>query len=167
MKIRPFAPSDLRGLLLIQEEAALGSGWDERDYLRLNETPGGLILVASEESLSPVQITGFAALNCVLDHAELLNMAVAAGWRQRGIGKKLLLEACRRVHGAGARSISLEVRPSNLAAVRLYHSAGFITCRTRQNYYADPVEDACVMMLELLCAAPGGDKDPPDQNFFA
>lgn len=159
MKIRPFAPSDLGALLLIQEEAALGSGWVERDYLRLNETPGGLILIAGEENQTQAEIAGFAALSRVLDHAELLNMAVTAGRRRRGIGKMLLLEACQRAHSAGAKSISLEVRPSNLAAIRLYHSTGFITCRARQNYYADPLEDACVMMLDLQGGAPGGNKD--------
>ncbi|MGH9343282.1 MAG: ribosomal protein S18-alanine N-acetyltransferase [Terriglobia bacterium] len=165
MKIRPFAPIDLPDLLRIQEESALGSGWNGGDYLCLTEAPGGLILVACEDGPNP--IVGFVATNLILDHAELLNVAVAPERRRRGIGKNLILEACQCTRGAGARSISLEVRSSNLPAIRLYRSVGFAACRTRKNYYSAPVENACVMMLDLTGAAPAGDKDRTGEDLSA
>lgn len=152
MKIRPIASGDLPDVLRIQHESALNSGWHEDDYRRLIEAPGGLILVAYEDSPGP--IAGFVAANLILDHAELLSVAVEPEMRRQRIGKSLLLEACRYMRDAGALSISLEVRASNLPAIGLYHSVGFATCRTRQDYYYNPLEDACVMTLSLTGAAP-------------
>lgn len=152
MKIRPIAPGDLPDVLRIQQESALNSGWHEDDYRRLIEAPGGLILVACGDSPGPV--AGFVAVNLILDHAELLSVAVAPEMRRQGIGKNLLLEACQYMRDAGALSISLEVRASNLPAIELYHSVGFAACRTRKDYYSSPLENACVMMLSLTGAAP-------------
>ncbi|HEV2419042.1 MAG TPA: ribosomal protein S18-alanine N-acetyltransferase [Terriglobia bacterium] len=152
MKIRPIASCDLPDVLRIQQESALNSGWHEDDYRRLIEAPGGLILVAYEDSPGP--IAGFVAANLILGHAELLSMAVAPEMRRRGIGKNLLLEACRYMRDTGALSISLEVRASNLSAIGLYHSVGFAACRTRKDYYSNPLEDACAMALSLTGAAP-------------
>lgn len=146
MKIRPFVTSDLADLTQIHDDAALGGGWCEQDYTRMAEMPGALILVAEEERA----IVGFIAASRVFDQAEVLNMAVAAKRRRRGIGRRLLEEACRRLSAAGARSVWLEARVSNLPAIRLYASLGFTACKTRQNYYSNPAEDACVMRLALV-----------------
>ena len=141
MKIRPFVPGDLAGLTQIQDDVALGGGWRGHDYARIAEMPGGLILVAEEEQI----IVGFIASSLVFDQAEVLNMAVAAKQRRQGIGRQLLIEICRRLTAAGARSVWLEARVSNLPAIQLYKSFGFIACKTRKNYYSNPIEDACVM----------------------
>lgn len=146
MNIRPFVPGDLAALLQIQDSSALTGGWREQDYARTAEMPGGLILVAEEEG----EIAGFITANLILDEAEVLNLAVSSGRRRQGIGRQLLHEACRRLSSAGARSVWLEVRVSNLSAIRLYKSLGFTVCKTRTNYYSNPVEDAFVMRLALL-----------------
>lgn len=163
MKIRPFAPGDIQGLLRIQEDAALGGGWREPDYQRTAGEPGELILVAVEEQ----EIIGFAAASRVFDQAEVLNMAVAAGRRRQGTGKQLLVEACRRLFGAGARSVWLEVRVSNLPAIRLYESLGFAACKTRKSYYSNPIEDACVMNLVFQGSLQAGIAAGAGQNCSA
>ena len=57
---------------------------------------------------------------------------------------------------AGAGEAFLEVRPSNLAAIRLYQSMGFEQIGIRRGYYQAPDgrEDAIVLRREL--AAGGG-----------
>ena len=54
--------------------------------------------------------------------------------------------------GRGAERVYLEVRPSNPAAIALYHSEGFNEIGRRPRYYPakDGREDAIVMALELL-----------------
>ena len=55
--------------------------------------------------------------------------------------RQLAQEAQRR----GADFISLEVRPSNLAAVNLYMGLGFVEEGRRRNFYNDPTEDALIL----------------------
>jgi ribosomal-protein-alanine N-acetyltransferase len=45
--------------------------------------------------------------------------------------------------------MTLEVRPSNAAAVTLYKKLGFEILGTRKNYYTNPNEDAYLMGLVL------------------
>ena len=54
-----------------------------------------------------------------------LGMAVAAGWRGRGVGTALLAEAVARARKAGAHKIALQVWPHNAAALALYERFGF------------------------------------------
>ena len=54
-----------------------------------------------------------------------LGMAVAAGWRGRGIGSALLAEAIDQARTAGAHKIALQVWPHNAAAIALYERFGF------------------------------------------
>ena len=54
-----------------------------------------------------------------------LGMAVAAGWRGRGIGSALLAEAIDQARAAGAHKIALQVWPHNAAAIALYERFGF------------------------------------------
>ena len=45
--------------------------------------------------------------------------------------------------------MTLEVRRSNAAALRLYRRFGFRAVGVRPNYYAEDQEDAIVMLLDL------------------
>ena len=73
--------------------------------------------------------------------AELLRIAVAPEARGRGLGRALL-EACQReLAEEGLAQLFLEVRPTNLAAIRLYERCGWEPCGRRPRYYSDG-EDA-------------------------
>ena len=54
--------------------------------------------------------------------------------------------------GRGAQRVFLEVRPSNPAAIALYHREGFNEIGRRPRYYPakDGREDAIVMAKELF-----------------
>lgn len=75
------------------------------------------------------------------DECEILQLETLAPFRRLGLARRLLLELEK--HNPGI--LFLEVRPSNHAARQLYESYGFIEIGIRQNYYADPVEDAIVL----------------------
>ena len=81
------------------------------------------------------QVIGYAVLMVAMDEAHLLNIAVEAGWQNRGVGRAFLtfmLEAARQ---AQCQIVYLEVRPSNLAARHLYRQAGFQQIAIRPAYY--------------------------------
>lgn len=52
---------------------------------------------------------------------------VIPAFRGRGLSKRMLAEAIRRVGEAGAESLSLEAMTNNEPAVRAYRSCGFVT----------------------------------------
>ena len=69
--------------------------------------------------------------------------------RGEGIGRRLLRESISVAASRGTRSLYLEVRESNDVARRLYEKVGFNVVGVRKQYYAEPVEDAIVMKLDL------------------
>ena len=50
---------------------------------------------------------------------------------------------------AGAKAVTLEVRPSNTEAIKLYEKRGFVVKGIRKNYYTETGEDALVMWADL------------------
>ncbi len=58
--------------------------------------------------------------------AQVLNIAVSAEARGRGVAGSLMEAAIEYLHRAGARELRLEVRRDNFPAVRVYERAGFV-----------------------------------------
>ena len=71
-------------------------------------------------------------------------MAVRPDCRRQGIGDRLLDTFCR-FGQAHLAFLSLEVRPSNAAAVALYAKHGFQEEGRRKDYYTEPKEDALIL----------------------
>lgn len=96
-------------------------------------------------------LVAYAVVMIVLDEAHLLNLSVAAGRQRAGNGWRMLDWIAQRAREHGARSLLLEVRPSNLAALRLYERYGFTPIGRRRGYYpaASGREDAQVMRVVL------------------
>jgi ribosomal protein S18 acetylase RimI-like enzyme len=64
------------------------------------------------------------------------NLGILPGWRGRGLGEALLLQALNGFREIGLRRALLEVTAQNEAAIRLYHRLGFR--RTKTLYKAVP-----------------------------
>jgi ribosomal-protein-alanine N-acetyltransferase len=78
---------------------------------------------------------------------ELLFIYSAPDARGRGIGKRLLSDLIKKVRKNSATAkIFLEVRASNLIAIKLYEQMGFVKTMTRSRYYSNG-EDALVYQL--------------------
>jgi len=98
---------------------------------------------ASHEALWLLPQAAFARWACIpaAGEAELLRIAVDPGRRGEGLGR-LLLEACQEdLAIEGMPHLFLEVRVSNLPAIRLYETCGWTSCGRRPGYYPDG-EDA-------------------------
>jgi len=82
----------------------------------------------------------------------VLNVCIRDEYRCRGLARKILLYLLDRARIAGMYEAFLEVRPSNTAAARLYHSLGFEQVGVRRGYYQATVgrEDAAVLRRILL-----------------
>lgn len=97
------------------------------------------------------QVIGYAILMVALDEAHLLNIAVAAGWQNRGIGRAFLEFMLGAAREARCQIVYLEVRPTNHAARHLYREAGFQQIAIRPSYYPahDGREDALFLGITL------------------
>ena len=91
------------------------------------------------------KLAGYLSLYESLDEGYINNIAVLKEQRRKGIAKALLKEIIGYAVLKELSFISLEVRVSNLPAINLYHSFGFIEEGRRKNYYKNPTEDAIIL----------------------
>jgi ribosomal-protein-alanine N-acetyltransferase len=96
------------------------------------------------------EIVGFAGMWLLVDEAHVTTFATRRSWRRQGIGERLLMALLDLARARGAHEATLEVRPSNLPARRLYEKYGFRTVGIRPRYYSDNHEDALIMTTESL-----------------
>ena len=90
-------------------------------------------------------------MTLMIDEAHLLNLSVARDRQRAGFGWRTLEWMAEVARGYGARTMLLEVRPSNESAVRMYQRYGFEKIGVRRGYYPAPAgrEDALVMRVAL------------------
>lgn len=69
--------------------------------------------------------------------AEVVSLAVAPGYRNRGIGRRLMRRLLNRMERGGIVRVFLMVREGNTAAIALYRSLGFRRVRRVPGYYGD------------------------------
>jgi ribosomal protein S18 acetylase RimI-like enzyme len=60
-----------------------------------------------------------------VDRWIISNVAVAPSYRQRGIARRLMQAALEMIHDHRGRSVALQVRDDNQAALHVYHTLGF------------------------------------------
>ena len=96
-------------------------------------------------------LLGYFVLMAAAGEAHLLNLSIAGAYQRNGHGSALLHEAAALARGLGARSLFLEVRPSNRGAQALYTRFGFRKIAVRRGYYPahSGREDALVLTLPL------------------
>lgn len=91
------------------------------------------------------QVIGYAGMWVLFDEAHVTSVATRREFRGRGLGTALMLEIMGQALLRGANKMTLEVRPSNQVARRLYQGLGFVEKGIRKQYYADTKEDAIIM----------------------
>ncbi|MDD2856498.1 MAG: ribosomal protein S18-alanine N-acetyltransferase, partial [Desulfuromonadaceae bacterium] len=90
------------------------------------------------------KVVGYICLMSLFEEAQILDIAVDPGMRGEGVARMLMDYAISFVREKGAEFLALEVRSSNISAVNLYDSCGFVTTGLRQKYY-DGKDDALLM----------------------
>ncbi len=143
--IRPAHPADLARVVEI-ERASFSDPWTLGAFRSALEQERLNFHVA----LGDGKVVGYAVSWCVIDEAELANLAVLPGLRGRRIGSALLDRAMDDARLAGCVVMHLEVRDSNAAARALYESRGFGMVGRRKGYYRAPVEDALILRARLV-----------------
>ncbi len=169
MTVRAAGPEDLDEVMEV-ERACFGD-WDagdrqawsrsawRADLLRAaapSSAAGRLVLI-DEGDAGPRGVADFAH---VVDSCDLDRIMVIPEARRAGLAGRLLEDGMDWAAGRGAEQILLEVRPGNVAALRLYQSHGFSAVARRDHYYADGA-DALVMSAPLAPDRPGAEPSRP------
>lgn len=108
------------------------------------ENDNAFVIVAEYEG----EFAGYADIWTVLDEADLNSIAVRVDFRRKGIGDAIILAMTEMLSANGVATINLEVRVSNMPAIKLYKKYGFNECGVRPGYYLDNGEDALIMKRE-------------------
>lgn len=97
------------------------------------------------------QLQAYAVMMAAADEAHLLNLCVRPELQGRGLSHRVLDHLLEWADSQRIETVFLEVRPSNIAALRLYAAHGFCEVGVRTGYYpaAHGREDALVMAKEL------------------
>lgn len=123
MLIRPFARDDTEPVVALWERCGLTRPWNDprRDIARKLTVQPDLFLVAVlDESVVASVMAGYDG------HRGWVNyLAVDAGHRHDGLGRRLMSVVERRLAALGCPKVSLQVRAGNEAALDFYTALGY------------------------------------------
>lgn len=148
IRLRTMTAADLSTVTAI-EKASFRRPWSKMMFQDELDQPFSWHRVAVDEA---GRVQGYLIGRCYPDVWHLMNLAVEVGARRRGIGRALLEEFLAAAKQAG-RSVFLEVRPSNRAAISLYRASGFAVVGVRPRYYSDNQEDALLMACDFALSS--------------
>jgi ribosomal-protein-alanine N-acetyltransferase len=148
--IREMRLDDLPEVLAI-DRLSFPNPWPERSYrYELTENRASTLLVADREEEGMRRVVGYLGYWLIVDEVHISTLAVHPDFRGQGIGRRLLQDGLHSARSRGAHMATLEVRPSNHAAIELYQDFGFVVVGRRAGYYRDSGEDALLMTLPRL-----------------
>lgn len=154
VSIRTIRQGDLPAILAI-ERASFDSPWSIAMFISELSRLESICLAA----IAGDQPIGYLVCGRYERIWHLNNIAVRAGRRRQGLGTRLLEAMLDRV-GPEAE-VTLEVRPSNRAAIAMYEEHGFRLAGRRPGYYPDNREDALIMTRAGERGHPGRADDDP------
>lgn len=142
---RVMEEGDLDGVMEV-EAASFSVPWSKTAFQDELNNPLAFYLIA----LVNEKVIGYAGAWIIFDEAHITNVAVLPAWREMGVGMRMMRAFMEQARLKGARSMTLEVRESNIAARQMYQKIGFTVCGERKNYYDSPKENALIMWLKEL-----------------
>ena len=142
VKIVPMTADHLEELEKL-ERICFSRPWSRKMLAEELENQCAALLVA-EDSVSG-RVLGYAGRMVVADEGYITNVAVFPEYRRQGIAAQILQVFLQFAAANHLAFLTLEVRPSNAAAIALYQGFGFEEVGRRKNYYDLPKEDALIL----------------------
>lgn len=125
------------------ERICFSRPWSRRMLAEELENACAAFIVAEDPQNG--QVLGYAGVLVMADEGYITNVAVYPEYRHRGIAKQIIEVFMNFARGNHLAFLTLEVRPTNTAAIALYKSFGFEEVGRRKNYYDLPKEDALIL----------------------
>lgn len=119
--------------------------WSRNMFLQEFSQPSSYCFLLSDRrnghSENPL---GFICFRNLEDESELLSIAIAPDYRQKGLGKRLMEFYIDFCEAKGVKKYYLEVDSQNISALRLYQSFSYKEVGKRKNFYKGK-NDALIM----------------------
>ena len=144
MILRRLHAGDASSVLAI-EEATMSVPWTAAQIEGELCFPASLGFAAEIDD----KLVAFALFRTCPPECELLRVAVHPDERRKGLASSLLVFAFNQCAQLCCKVCFLEVRASNIAALRLYTSLDFHQDGRRKRYYTNPEEDALLLHRDL------------------
>ena len=140
IEFRKMLTSDAEEMAAI-EEMTFAMPWSRKSFWEEAANDNAIYIVGTIDG----KVVAYAGAWISFEEAQVTNVAVHPDYRGQGFGTKLFAKLIDEVKSRGASAITLEVRPSNEAAINLYEKFGLKSVGRRKGYYLDNGEDALIM----------------------
>jgi [ribosomal protein S18]-alanine N-acetyltransferase len=145
MLIRKMQPADIDRVIEIETQT-FGGEWTKHGFLNELENQTCRYFVLLNDDV----LVGYAGYWLILEEGHITTIAVDPSLQKKGYGEYLLQHLITDAIAHEARWMTLEVRVSNIAAIKLYEKYDFTSLGRRKNYYVNNREDALVMWTEAI-----------------
>lgn len=143
-QLRDMCAADAAALTAICIESGL-SPWSEESFLSEATNPIAHYIVLEIDGVP----AGFAGIWCVVDEAQVMNVAVDPPYQGRGLGRRLMEALLALARENRCTSMTLEVKSGNTVALDLYRSLGFEKTGIRRDYYLDHSDGILMALIGL------------------
>jgi [ribosomal protein S18]-alanine N-acetyltransferase len=147
VRIKPMAPADLTDVFRIEKDSFPDAGsiefWNRELLSDLSHN-----FVAVIDSETKEKVVGYINFWIVAEEIQLNQVAVIIACRNSGIAARLMQAMMKAADKNRISSLTLEVRSSNVHAIKLYEKFGFVVKGIRQGYYGGSGGDALIMWAD-------------------
>lgn len=141
LEIREMTADHIDGVMIV-ENLSFKIPWSRQAFVdEITANDMAVYFVALCEG----QVIGYGGMWKILDEGHITNIAVHPEFRRCGAASGIIETILETSGEKGVKSLTLEVRKSNIAAQSLYKKYGFKPEGTRKGYYSDTGEDALIM----------------------
>ena len=145
--IMPMVKNDIDEVVEIEKEAYGPHHWAKSSFF--DELQNNLAKYYSAKT-SEGKLVGYAGTWHILDEGHITTIAVKKDYMRNHIGEAIIHKILEDCYKDGVKYLTLEVRISNIPAIKLYEKYGFQSLGTRKGYYQDNNEDALIMWTENI-----------------
>lgn len=143
MIVRELKREDLDTIIEI-ENSIYKDTWNKEAYLRDLENDISYNYVLEYKGI----IIGYYGFWVMFDNIDITKVSIRKEFQGKGLSNILMEDFFNRIKNLDIRTITLEVRVSNVKAIGLYEKYGFKNISIRKKYYPD-LEDAYILQKEV------------------
>ena len=147
IQINTMTKDDVESVIAIEEKAYGKHHWAKSSFY--DEMSNNLARYYTAKTKDG-EIVGYAGTWHIIDEGHITTIAVKNEYLRNHIGEALIQKIIQDCYSEGIKYLTLEVRVSNIPAIKLYEKYGFQSLGTRKGYYQDNDEDALIMWTENI-----------------
>jgi len=141
VSIFPLTFEDISKVVAIENQCFSCEAWSIEAFKEALNSELNYFICAKTKN----EVIGFAGMYFILDEGYVYNIAVDEEFQGRGVATQMLNHLLTHSKRLNLKFVSLEVRKSNVTAIKLYKKCGFKECGLRNGFYDSPKEDALIM----------------------